>query len=48
MAFRKAVGAKTLDLRDGLLGKLARIPALDHAAEQFVLEMRKRPSRTWW
>src|SRR5271165_6487050 len=40
MALRKTVGAKPLDLGNGLLRELARVIALHHAGDQLVLEMR--------
>ena len=39
VAFREAVGAEALQLGEGLFGELDRIAALDHAADQLVLEV---------
>src|SRR3546814_11372988 len=39
MAFRKAVAPEALDLLEGPLGKILRIAALDHSADELVVEM---------
>src|SRR5690242_19648097 len=43
MTFRKAVGPKTLDLLETVLGKLWIVTPPDHVSDQLVLEISDRP-----